>query len=95
MNNATYNGWTNYATWRVNLEICDDYLAGIDEPVYPTTYALAHALEEYVTDYIIESTEEGVAQDYALAFVDQVNWYEIAEHNTELIASEEEDMDAA
>jgi hypothetical protein len=26
MNDQKYNGWTNYATWRVNLEIFD----GID-----------------------------------------------------------------
>ena len=24
MNNNKYNGWTNYATWRVNLEILGD-----------------------------------------------------------------------
>ena len=24
MNNKNYNGWTNYATWRVNLEILSD-----------------------------------------------------------------------
>jgi hypothetical protein len=23
MTNTDYNGWTNYATWRVNLEIFD------------------------------------------------------------------------
>ena len=23
MTDTTYNGWTNYATWRVNLEIFD------------------------------------------------------------------------
>jgi hypothetical protein len=23
MKKETYNGWTNYATWRVNLEIFD------------------------------------------------------------------------
>ena len=23
--NTTYNGWTNYATWRVNLEIFDGF----------------------------------------------------------------------
>lgn len=89
MSDTKYNGWTNYATWRVNLELCDDYLASIDEPVYPTTYALASALEEYVTCFIVESTPEGIGQDYALAFIDGVNWYEIAEHNPELIAEEE------
>ena len=24
MNNNEYNGWTNYATWKVNLEILGD-----------------------------------------------------------------------
>ena len=24
MSNQRYNGWTNYATWRVNLELVDD-----------------------------------------------------------------------
>jgi hypothetical protein len=23
MNDKTYNGWTNYATWRINLEMFD------------------------------------------------------------------------
>ena len=29
----TYNGWTSYATWRVNLEICNDDLDGIAQDV--------------------------------------------------------------
>jgi hypothetical protein len=24
-NDTKYNGWTNYATWRVNLEMVDGY----------------------------------------------------------------------
>ena len=24
MKQETYNGWTNYATWRINLEIVED-----------------------------------------------------------------------
>jgi len=24
-NENTYNGWTNYATWRINLEMFDGY----------------------------------------------------------------------
>ena len=27
MTDNTYNGWTNYATWRVNLEIFDGLTA--------------------------------------------------------------------
>lgn len=30
MENKTYNGWTNYATWRVNLELLDGYETSIE-----------------------------------------------------------------
>jgi hypothetical protein len=56
-----YNGWTNYATWRVNMEILGDIIfeekASVDE------------LKE-ITPYLVE--------DYARAFISQVNFYEIA-----------------
>jgi hypothetical protein len=68
-----YNGWTNYATWRVNLEMFD----GSDQ------YWSADSAKEFVEEIIIDSTEEGVARDYALAFLSDVNWYEIAEHYQE------------
>jgi hypothetical protein len=68
-----YNGWTNYATWRINLEMFD----GSDQ------YWSADSAKEFVEEIIIDSTEEGVARDYALAFLSDVNWYEIAEHYQE------------
>jgi hypothetical protein len=73
MTNTTYNGWTNYATWRVNLEMFD----GSDQAWS------ADSAKEFVEEIIIDSTEEGVARDYALAFLSDVNWYEIAEHYQE------------
>ena len=63
-----YNGWTNYATWRVNLEIFD----GGNWDRYS-----AQDLKEFVQDHL-ESTSSGLALDYALAFIDDVNWHEIA-----------------
>jgi hypothetical protein len=72
-----YNGWTNYATWRINLEMMD----GMDVSSFPQDeYGLSVALKDYVEEYLIESCPNGLAQDYALAFVSDVNWYEIAEH---------------
>jgi hypothetical protein len=73
MNNNTYNGWTNYATWRVNLEMFD----GSDQAWS------ADSAREYVEEIIIDSTPEGIARDYALAFLSGVNWHEIAEHYQE------------
>ena len=79
MSDKTYNGWTNYATWRVNLEVFD----GMDADSFDLSqqdYALADDLKEYVESYIDESTPDGIAKDYAMAFLDDVNWREIAEH---------------
>jgi hypothetical protein len=83
MNDKTYNGWTNYATWRVNLEMFDgthptiDF--GCDINSDDATYDLAKCLQEYaeniITDY---KSETNLAQDYALAFLSYVNWREIA-----------------
>ena len=56
MNNS-YNGWTNYATWRVHMEM----------------------------------EGKGLVLDYALAFLSDVNWQEIAKHLMEAYADEDED----
>jgi len=65
-----YNGWTNYATWRVNLEIFDGSESPWDH----------HSAKEFAEEIIYSSTPEGLARDYALAFLFDVNWGEIAEH---------------
>jgi hypothetical protein len=75
-----YNGWTNYATWRVNLEIFDgttwrDYTRRL-----PDAYELENIIKEHALDIIDASAPEGLARDYARAFVDDVNWREIAQH---------------
>lgn len=83
MNNENYNGWTNYATWRVNLELID----GIDwkeEGTFESIYALSEYLKERVEDIItnygeLEAGNASYAVDYALAFVNDVNYYEIAQ----------------
>jgi hypothetical protein len=78
-----YNGWTNYATWRVNLEIFDgfnpsDYYSDLNTD---DTYSLSKCLQDYAEQVLFEcATVEGLAADYARAFLAEVNWYEIAEH---------------
>jgi len=73
-----YNGWTNYATWRVNLEVFDgseDQWEGFDD-----LHTLADALKDYAEELIIDSSTEGLARDYALSFLSDVDWRNIAEH---------------
>lgn len=72
-----YNGWTNYATWRVNLEYFDNY----DVATLPSdVYEASQCLQQDLVDYLDMTTDNGLALDYALAFISDVNWYEIATH---------------
>ena len=89
MSDTKYNGWTNYATWRVNLEMFDNLslsdFDGVGDKVDPElicVYTLAEALKERAEFYIdCECPKDGsFAKDYALAFLQDVNWNEIAQH---------------
>ena len=71
MNDTKYNGWTNYATWRINLEMFEnDDHDGCD----------ADHFKETAIQYLeIDCDTSSLAFDYAMAFLDDVNWHEIAE----------------
>lgn len=75
-----FNGWTNYETWRVNLEMWDGY--EIEHGEFDDVESLADYLN-LVSDEIIMGQSEGIAQDYALAFLSAVNWHEIASHKAD------------
>lgn len=78
----TYNGWTNYATWRVNLEIFDGMspsdVYGDETP--PDVWALENAMKEYADEML---SGDSLAVSYARAFLADVNWTEIARHKIE------------
>jgi len=46
-----YNGWTNYATWRVNLELFSD----MDYKDYFDQFPDTEALEDYVEHVVFEN----------------------------------------
>jgi hypothetical protein len=77
--NKEYNGWTNYATWRVNMEVLGDI--EFDEMVS------ADSLKEIVEDIVFSQYElnngSHLVEDYAIAFVSEVNFYEIAQRINE------------
>ena len=79
-NENTYNGWANYPTWRINLEIFDGYNP-IDEDDKRPAYEIAEYLKEQAVDTLSSCPE--LVTDYALAFLDQVDWREIAEAKLE------------
>jgi hypothetical protein len=93
MTDETYNGWTNYETWRVNLEMFDaDFSSDNDLDAYD--------LGQNLRDMALETVggqASGIALDYAEAFLNSVNWYEIASMNIEAYredADEDEEEDA-
>jgi len=75
MKEEKYNGWTNYATWRVSLEIFDESSDTWEE-------ITAEDCKDYA-EMIVGDGADGFALDYALAFLQEVNWQEIADHQNE------------
>ena len=92
MTDKTYNGWTNYETWRVKLELFDY----ADPSQFSTrfhpdeAYNLGHDLKAYAIEILESEGTKGLTFDYAMAFLDAVNWYEIAEHLIEDYIAENE-----
>ena len=83
MSDSTYNGWKTYATWRVNLEMFDG--TNLEDLTGRTDWENPYDLADFLYDWAVEIIENdtpdgGLARDYALAFLDDVNWKEIAEH---------------
>lgn len=83
MTQEKHNGWTNYATWRVALENIDatqwtreDFTTSDNKDTLDAN-DFAEFFKQMVEDAIDESAPEGLANDYAHAFIAQVNWYEI------------------
>jgi len=80
MGSQTYNGWTNYATWRISLELFDGWVIEGDSPITP------EEVEQAIEEIVFEETEDQVnqlAKSYARAFLHDVNHHEIAAHINE------------
>lgn len=98
---TTCNGWTNYATWRVNLELCDDKIRWLIEDIeeesldpFTSVIELADNLKEYAEYSVDPEDASTLAHQYATAFLADVNWYEIAktavDDNPALIVGDDE-----
>ena len=86
----TYNGWTNYATWRINMEMLDgmDCKEFVTEPD-AEAWVVGDSIKEFCEEYIDSTTPDGLGKDYALAFMSDVNWQEIAQHFIDQYAEEQ------
>ena len=81
MTDNTYNGWTNYETWRVNLEIFDGW---DNEGKKVSPDSLRDTAEEYIYFALGGHNDaDTIVAGWASAFLSDVNWFEIAEHINE------------
>jgi broad-specificity NMP kinase len=92
MSDNKVEGWTNYATWRINLELLSDYdfaediLESDNKSWRPDVDYLKDLVEHWVFEN--HTGHMGLMEDYARSFVDQVNYHEILEHILENIDNE-------
>ena len=63
-----YNGWTNYATWRIMLENFEGEERELS----------ADECKEMIEEYLELQCDNEMTLSYALAFINDVNWYEIS-----------------
>ena len=86
-NDRTYNGWSTYETWLVNLWIQNDealHAVLHDEVVSADSlYEAKQALQAWVDneyDLYIEERGHGLFQDLLRGALDEVDWYEIVKN---------------
>jgi len=83
-----YNGWSNFETWKTNLELLDgydvsDFMEGNRFDFPDDRDSAVDRLAEHFCDYahsVVEEESSGWAYDLATAFLSHVDWNEIAEH---------------
>jgi hypothetical protein len=77
---STYNGWTNFETWRVNLEIFDGMTP---EDISPDGNVDADYLRSYVEGLLDITFQDAPGGEFVhgwvLSWLSDVNWDEIAE----------------
>jgi len=116
-NDTTYNGWRNYATWRINSDIFDGQSPeDVTGDMAAEVSDLADALKEYAealaacassehrwglgwietgSSEDLAGSSEDLARSYALAFLSDVDWREIAQGMADAYADERTEAEAA
>jgi hypothetical protein len=91
MSDIGHNGWANYATWRVQLEYFSyTKLNDFTGNRLITISDLEHILKDHIEEIIESTTQEGcLARGWAMAFIDDVRWREIADYLLEAEPDEE------
>lgn len=86
MERKTYNGWTNYETWLVNLWTDGDgYVTELAATSEDHRGEASERLRGYVQETYLDGVDAGatLASDLLNAAMSEVNWFEIVESRKE------------
>ena len=79
---SNYNGWTNWETWKVNLELLDGLDASdlnIEHYTQDEYYEAGQVIEEYVGELLaMQYQYDGFIGGIVRGFMSDVNWPELA-----------------
>lgn len=97
MSNQSYNGWTNWATWNVNLWLNNDYglytaMVELTQEADDVTI-LADDIQQWVDGWKPEVLVTGMWSDLITYVLQDVNWLEIAQALWEAERDDEEQED--
>jgi len=90
MTDTKHNGWANYPTWRVRLELFDDTR---DFENYTSEEITAEWAEEFAEMIIFSEvgSKPDLMESYARSWLSEVNWHEIAKSIREMLEEIEAD----
>lgn len=91
MDTQKYNGWTNYATWLVNMHFeCLDFSDEIEDGVFDNMDKadilcylaswIQEMVEEHVEQYDVPYGRGGFVIDLIDSTLSDVDWHDIADH---------------
>lgn len=79
-NDTTYNGWTNKATWNINLMFQELFTNMCEEQKFDDVDHLAEAFQSIVEELELDPVTDHTMAYWALdQYLSEVNWTEIAE----------------
>lgn len=88
MKDNTYNGYTNYATWKVQVELLDGIslfeLAVLDHnDVHQVAdnlkdYCEERVWQDYAEGRVVHSSRSSITHNFASAFLYDVDWRQLA-----------------
>lgn len=81
MSNQTNTGWSNKQTWNINLMYEEMFANMVEEQTFDDVEHLADAMEQIVNELEFDGLRScSLAHEAVGAYLEAVDWQELAEH---------------